>query len=244
MSWQATAWAKRTRGHRSHGDKLVLFVLSDYADPETSNAFPSIHQIAADCEMSPRNVIRCLNALEAGEFISRVRKGNQYRQTIYRLNLLSHAASNEGDSYEDDVLSPAGEGDIRDRVNVTSATTEDDTGVTVGVQEDLKEEPHIYPDWFNVLSEVPGFRTPYGTANRWLESKGITETHAEETALALKSKWGGRGWKYNDPWAAFQNWVLRPPLASSRSGGDTLPEKRRRNEEGVSRGKPVRTIGT
>ena len=85
MSWQATAWAKATRDHRSHGEKLILFILADYAHPETWIAWPSILTLANDAEMSGRNVKRCLQSLEKRQFILRLQRGNQYKTSEYLL---------------------------------------------------------------------------------------------------------------------------------------------------------------
>ena len=85
MSWEATAWAKRTRGHRSHGEARLLLVLADYAQPNTHEAWPSQQALADDCEMTDRNVRYCLDSLTKRGFLSVVRKGNQYQPTLYQL---------------------------------------------------------------------------------------------------------------------------------------------------------------
>ena len=95
MSWQATAWAKSTRGHRSPGDKLVLMVLADYAVAQTWKCWPSQTTLAQDCGMSKRAVIGSLNELERRGFIQRVRRGNQYVVSVYRLNPTSQACVSE-----------------------------------------------------------------------------------------------------------------------------------------------------
>jgi len=85
MSWAASAWAKKTRGHRSHSTKLLLLVLADYHNTETDTAWPSQQTLAADCEMPLRTVQWCLRSLRELGFIQVVQKGNQYRPTVYKM---------------------------------------------------------------------------------------------------------------------------------------------------------------
>ena len=86
--------------------------------------------------------------------------------------------------------------------------------------QELKEEPEedknkSTPEWYRILMALPGWKR-YGPTIRdachYLGEKKIDADHAESTALALKAKWGGPGWKYKDPWSTFQNWVKRPPF--------------------------------
>jgi hypothetical protein len=86
MSWEATAWAKKTRGHVSYGCKLLLLVLADYHNPERGVAWPSQATLAEDCEMPIRTVKWCLKQLELMGFITRIQRGNQYRASQYLLN--------------------------------------------------------------------------------------------------------------------------------------------------------------
>ena len=86
MSWQATAWAKSTRGHRNYSDKLMLMTIADYHDQERGVAWPSQRTLSADCEMPERTVRACLRSLEKNGFVTTIAKGNQYKPTIYRLN--------------------------------------------------------------------------------------------------------------------------------------------------------------
>jgi len=88
MSWQATAWAKRTTGHATSAEKLLLLILADCADPESALAWPGIEALATYMEASERTVHRSLRLLEAAGFISQVRRGNQYLgSSVYLLNL-------------------------------------------------------------------------------------------------------------------------------------------------------------
>lgn len=72
------------------------------------------------------------------------------------------------------------------------------------------------PDWFKTLETLPGFETGWADAKDWLSKREISDERAEVTALALKSKWGGKSWKNTDVWATFQVWVKRPSLGNGR----------------------------
>jgi len=83
------------------------------------------------------------------------------------------------------------------------------------------EEKTAWPDWYGKLRDIPGFTVPLASAQAWLDKKGISAAHAEETAYALKAKWPGpRTSPYKDPWATFQHWCKRPPLGAMGGGQD------------------------
>lgn len=70
MSWAATAWVKRMRispttGELiSKGEKLVLFVLSDYHNEERGDAWASLRFLAQESLHSRSGVVRTLRRLE------------------------------------------------------------------------------------------------------------------------------------------------------------------------------------
>ena len=107
MSWEATYWAKKTRGHRSGGEKLLLMVLSDYANKAMDyQCWPSIKLLAEDCESTEKSIINNLNSLEKRGFITRLNKGNQWQPSRYRVNVDGPPKS------ESEIISPSfpGEG--------------------------------------------------------------------------------------------------------------------------------------
>ena len=78
------------------------------------------------------------------------------------------------------------------------------------------------PEWYVIISGLPGwakYGLEVGAAHAWLAAKGVPELYAEQTALALKAQWGGKGWKCLDPWSAFRSWVLKPPLVAGSGRG-------------------------
>ena len=80
-----------------------------------------------------------------------------------------------------------------------------------------------------ILTSLPGwdkYGRPVESVRTWLESKRIGMDYAVETATALKAKWGGKGWKFKDPWATFQTWVRRPPLGQDATGRPRTPATR------------------
>lgn len=97
MSWEASAWAKKTRGHKTPSHKLLLMVLADYAHPKDAHAWPSQGALAEDCEVSERTIRRYLVDLEDQGFITTLRKGNQHQPTLYQLNLGVMAAAHRSE---------------------------------------------------------------------------------------------------------------------------------------------------
>lgn len=190
MSWQATWWAKGTRGHQSPSSKLVLMILADYAHPETHEAWPSVVQLAADCEISRRSVLRCLKSLESLGFVSRVRRGNQYHGSTYLVNhpTVGDNMSQAHTRASDTVLSSEGDAHVTNTpVHVTPVTGVGDTGVTRSIaREGIREESSAKkkrvswsaPEWFNPLAELEGYqnRNWAGTSDKIraaCEGKGV-----------------------------------------------------------------------
>ena len=85
MSGPISGWARKTRGHRSPGQKLVLMLLAENAD-DGGKAWPSIATLAEDADMTPRSVINALNDMERRmRIIGRKSHGNQHAPTVYQL---------------------------------------------------------------------------------------------------------------------------------------------------------------
>ena len=72
------------------------------------------------------------------------------------------------------------------------------------------------PDWFQVLSGLPKFKTSLADAEVWLSKKGITADLAEVTAYSVQDFIARPNNKGRDPWATFQNWA-RKDAGSPRS---------------------------
>ena len=72
------------------------------------------------------------------------------------------------------------------------------------------------PDWFDVLSGLPKFKTSLADAEVWLSKKGITADLAEVTAYSVQDFIARPNNKGRDPWATFQNWA-RKDAGSPRS---------------------------
>ena len=72
------------------------------------------------------------------------------------------------------------------------------------------------PDWFQVLSDLPKFKTSLADAEAGLSKKGITADLAEVTAYGVKAFIAQPKNKGRDPWATFQNWA-RKDAGSPRS---------------------------
>ena len=80
---------------------------------------------------------------------------------------------------------------------------------------DLPSDPS--PDWFDVLSDLPKFKTSLADAEAWLTKKGITADLAEVTAYGVKAFIAQPKNKGRDPWATFQNWARRDAISPRSS---------------------------
>lgn len=87
MSSDAALWAKRSKGHRSRDDKLVLMVMADSADPKRFLCWPTRAVLGDLCEMDQATLARCLASLEKGGFITRLSNPTDDGRTMYRLNV-------------------------------------------------------------------------------------------------------------------------------------------------------------
>tara|TARA_Y100001970_G_scaffold288784_1_gene417030 strand:- start:3579 stop:3923 length:345 start_codon:yes stop_codon:yes gene_type:complete len=86
MSIEAIGWCKRQKCN-TPSTKLVLFILSNYADQEHS-CYPSEKHIASICGISDRQVRRCLAWLEQNNLIRKeMRSGTSNR---YFLSVDAH----------------------------------------------------------------------------------------------------------------------------------------------------------
>ena len=166
MSFIATGWAKKTTGHRSPGQKFLLLVLAEYANPKTNLAWPSIKVLAEDCMTTDRSVVRALKALERAGFVTRLQRGNRYQTSVYRINV----DGVPGD--KSDIMSPLpwfnppDEGEFQDcsgpsdhPVDDTEATDNTDEPPSIGDMTDTYNlaPPHSISDIRDSISDMGDF---------------------------------------------------------------------------------------
>jgi hypothetical protein len=190
---------------------LVHLCIADAAHHDGTGAYPSVEFIARRIKGTERTVQRALRELEkAGDILIDYNAG-RHGVNVYSVPM--------------EVGRQIDGGDTEGTEGVTIPVEGGDTTVTQTLREPLREpsspilmEPdEVYPDWYSHLWAIPTFTVTYKHAAVWLKKKGIGEAHAEQTALSLKGQWPG---KWTDVWATFQSWVMRPPLASRRNGGN------------------------
>ena len=225
MSVESRKWASAQRVG-SQGAKHVLVTLAGYANDNTGECWPGIATLSQECEMSERTVRTHITFLESREFLVRGRRSSKSGRLTDLYTLSQQPAK------------PA-TGKTSNRQNTVPATGKNGHGDVQNLPVAYKEEPSIEPsiepssmnkapvappeenattpisELVGILSSLDGWKR-YGQSTShirgWLESKRIDVDHAVGTALALKAKWGGKGWTYKDPWATFQTWARRPPL--------------------------------
>ena len=95
MSIQALTWCVR-QTCPTPTSKLILFVLSNYADHRHS-CFPSEKHIGKVCGVSPRTVRRCLSQLSKNQLITiNLRKGTSNRYVL-SMDADGHTSMDAGD---------------------------------------------------------------------------------------------------------------------------------------------------
>lgn len=97
----AAVLAQERRAFSSTGERFVMLVLANHADPE-GLCWPSVRRVADECGQSDGAVRRHLAALEAGGWLSKLERRRRPDGTlsvwVYRLDstLLAHRASVRG----------------------------------------------------------------------------------------------------------------------------------------------------
>lgn len=193
LSWQATSWAKATTGHRSHGDKLLLMILADYAHPETWEAWPNQETLAEHCEMSKSGIVRSLNSLSAGGFITRIQKGNQHQCSIYKIGAGAHSC--ESGVSASGVTPHTGASGVSDTVQVAFEAGASGVPLHTRNQEEPIEEPNLLKpqEWVEILASDPRWAAPKNGYIEQIESEyGSTINLALEAQACLE-------WMQNNP---------------------------------------------
>lgn len=83
MSWEATTYVTKFSGHKGAA-YLTLLILANRADPDGSNAYPSVETLARETRMSARQTRRILRVLEASGEVCAEGK-SKYGTTNYRI---------------------------------------------------------------------------------------------------------------------------------------------------------------
>ena len=258
LSWKASGWAKGTRGHRSHGQKLVLMILADYYDDERGFAWPSQARLSEDCEMPLRTIQWALKQLQEGGYVTRLQKGNQHQPSKWALHLADAHLSEPAIS-EPATIAGTGEPARSDMVNPQDRAGEPASPVGTSLQEPEEEEPpkDIYepPAWHDTFHEVPGIpacenNSECAKLQKWIDKEQMGR-FAVETAKGLrdslaysdtrrKKKWAyekadGNTARYSDPRTVFRTWsklALKREIAASNNG--SRPQRGRKQARGAA----------
>ena len=191
MAW---AWKQPIPSHR----KLVLLAIADHADDQ-GICWPSQNGIARKCGMSRVSVWRNVRDLvSSGHIKSEPRTARGLK------------ASNVYQCCIDDTI---GVTDVNLCNNDITSTQQPVISLTQQLKPSIEPSIPIYtnkPEWYATLEDIPGCNVSLEDAQAWLIKKQISETHAENVALALLSKWNPKKWK--NVYATFRNWCMMPPL--------------------------------
>jgi len=187
MSWEATAWAKKTRGHTSAGQKLVLLILADYHNTEKGMAWPSQRTLADDCEIPIRTIQHHLRTLEQTGFITTLQKGNQHSPSQYRLNFAC-TQSREPATSEPATIAHTPEPAISDIVNPQPHTSEPATPRITS-----RQEPPIEPTLSNRKKVSKSSSSPSGSpegGTKTVEPLEVSDEFRAKMAEKYLRYWG------------------------------------------------------
>ena len=244
MSDRASSWAWQQRGLRT-GSKIILLALADEADDD-GVAWVGSKNVAARCEVKRQTVsnhIRWFEGIGLLKISERYNLEGQRTRNLYRLQLgvnrtdeglsedlsglskdLTTASHNgtpsvaEGPVKKSDMPVQRFVGPVKNPDSFPSPSPD------LSLNDLDPEEREGEDGWFETLTSIGRPSDTRLTADRfngcqaWLDQQRITDDLAYATAIDLKAKWGGPGWKYHDVWATFQKWcrVAQPKTPAGR----------------------------
>jgi hypothetical protein len=125
MSWDASRYVRKLRGV-TRTEKVVLFVLAEYHNQKAQVAWPALPTLAADVNISERQLIRILQSLEVPR--------EDHPQGILRR---ARKSDGRGAITEYSFPEMVGKGDISPRERVTFSTQKGDISDTA-----IRKEPY------------------------------------------------------------------------------------------------------
>lgn len=193
MSINALMWAKR-RKVSGPGAKLVLLLLADRANDDTSTCWPSIALLAAEACMSERQVRRHIEEMAAGGLIAVEQRRDDRRRNLYRLLI---ASADRAIMIPDHMSSipnppstnPAACGEMADTMSAISGEAgyrTDATGIPDTGDGNSGHSARVSGTQTN--PKEPSF-SAQGAGEREAGRKG-DEEHAEETFADLMARYG------------------------------------------------------
>ena len=181
--------------------RLFGVMAAKFADRETNTAYPSRTTLASSLGCSSDSVDRAIKELEhAGALV--VERRNDGKQSLTSVYLLCFVRPTSRT-----VAATPGRTVAAHNHNQNNHNQEPENIYT---QQPL--DPKDWPEWYHDLVAI-GLRKPLADAKAWLDSKGISEAKANQTAADLRGKWPGQGKGgrplWTDVWATFRGWLQR-----------------------------------
>ena len=223
----------------------MLLVLSDYAHPETNEAWPSQNTLASVCMMTERTVINCLQGLERNGYITRLQRGNQHQLSVYLINVGAEAQIrvSETGASETVSLTPApaeaqihvSETGASEQVKPRQVHVKPDASVSeipVGTnRHETSLEPSLrlnapaeFLKGFTALEDIPKYsRTPQRdeSLTLWLKDNAITGDVFFRAATSLAGNWPPRTSKNPDPWLSVRRYCLNQKQWDAERGSNS-----------------------
>ena len=197
-------------------------VLADYAEPEGHTCWPSQSVLARVCMMTDRSIVNCLNRLATGGYLTRLKKGNQYQASLYRLNVPASPRIYEGETRASETVSSSSESETRRIVKVKPETSEGEIPVGTNRHEPSLEPPLllIMPRWVEILAQDSRWKTP---KNGYIEDIQAAFSTIDLTIEAHKAyDWlqAPKGLKKKALASFWLNWLKTASVQPAFLGGD------------------------
>jgi DNA-binding transcriptional ArsR family regulator len=235
MSHRATGWAWE-QPLPCH-PKMVLMVLADHHNSQSNQCNPRVKRIAEIAGLSESSTERALRVLQDQGLITienNFREDGSKTSNTYLLNIPDttwrHTDARGGVTQTPGSPPQTPHEPVIEPVTGTDISSIEEISTTHSPSRARAREP----EFFKVLKELPGWRTPLADVLDYLKMHNISEERAEQVALELASKWGGPKWKHVHPYRSFQVWVKRPPL-SAPARADEFSNRIERNRNGQAR---------
>jgi len=230
MSHEASTWVWSQ--DLPAGAKLVLLAVADHAD-KTGFCWPGVEGLADKCKVSERTVWRQIAELEKLGALCRMRRATQAgrRSNSYQIHINDDCQFCNMTILQRDTTGTSNVTPMSGCIKGKESSIES-PGPSEGIQQLLDRSG--LPDWYVDLYSIEGFELKYAECQTWLDGKGISEAHANQTAASLRSQWPGQGPKgrpkWTDVWATFRTWVQRPPLNGASPTREVDPVAKHRQD--------------
>jgi len=215
-----------------HNQAWVLMALTDWADDDGANVFPSIGLIAWKTGYERRNVQRIMGALRRSGILSVVAHATGGRAgsgvghpTEYRIDLTKGDKKSPYESDQARATSRVEQGRHLGSPRATSGVVKGDSHATQPTREPLVNQQEEPPEYILILRAIPGWPKKGNEISlaKWVKRKPYSDDQLEASAIGLAKTKTRTLSGYNRLDRAFQDRLLKGYDAPGQNG--SRPDK-------------------